>query len=114
VQWGLNKHPELPDVPLILDVAKSDADRDALKLVIARLEYGRPFFMPPNVPAERVAAVRRAFDATMKDSAYLADCEKLKIDVDPLSGEEVAALIEQVTKTPAETVTRVRSALEHR
>jgi tripartite-type tricarboxylate transporter receptor subunit TctC len=114
VQWGLNKHPELPDVALILDAAKTDADRAALKLVIARLEYGRPFFMPPNVPAERVAAVRRAFDATMKDPAYLADCDKLKIDVDPLTGEEVAALVEQVSKTAPETVTRVRSALEHR
>src|SRR5215510_269592 len=113
-QWALKKHPELPDVPLILDVAKSDADRAALKLVIARLEYGRPFFMPPNVPPERVAAVRRAFDATMKDPAYLAEAEKLKIDVDPLSGEEVAALVEQVTRTPGETVTRVRTALEHR
>jgi tripartite-type tricarboxylate transporter receptor subunit TctC len=114
VQWGLNKHRELPDVPLIFDAAKSDADRDALKLVIARLEYGRPFFMPPNVPAERVAAVRRAFDSTMKDPAYLEETGKLQIDVDPLTGEEVAALVEQVSRTPPETVARVRNALEHR
>ena len=113
-QWALKKHPELPDVPLILDVAKTDADREALKLVVARLEYGRPFFMPPNVPPERVAAVRRAFDATMKDPAYLADADKLKIDVDPLNGEEVAAVVDQVTRTPGETVARVRTALEHR
>jgi len=113
-QWALKKHPELPDVPLILDVAQSEADRAALKLVIARLEYGRPFFMPPNVPPERVAAVRRAFDATMKDPAYLAEADKLKIDIDPLRGEDVAALVEQVTRTPADTVARVRTALEHR
>jgi tripartite-type tricarboxylate transporter receptor subunit TctC len=114
VQWGLKPHPELPGVPLILDSAKTDADRAALRLVIARLEYGRPFFMPPQVSAERVAAVRRAFDAAVRDPAYVAEAEKLKIDVDPLSGEEVAALIEQVSRTPAETVTRVRTALEHR
>jgi tripartite-type tricarboxylate transporter receptor subunit TctC len=113
-QWGLRKHPELMDAPLILDMAKNEADAAALKLVIARLEYGRPFFMPPNVPPERVAAVRRAFDAAVKDSAYLAEAEKLKIDVDPLSGSEVAALVEQVSRTPAETATRVRAALEHR
>src|SRR5215470_1514775 len=113
-QWALKKHPELPDVPLILDVAKTDADRAALKLVIARLEYGRPFFMPPNVPPERLAAVRRAFDATMKDAAYLAESEKLKIDVDPLTGEEVAALVEQASRTAPETIARVRAALEHR
>ena len=113
-QWALKKHPELPDVPLMLDVAKTEADRAALKLVIARLEYGRPFFMPPNVPPERVAAVRRAFDATMNDPAYLAEADKLKIDVDPLRGEDVGALVEQLTRTPAETVARVRAALEHR
>ncbi|MFL6932330.1 MAG: Bug family tripartite tricarboxylate transporter substrate binding protein [Xanthobacteraceae bacterium] len=113
-QWALKGHPELTGVPLILDSAKTDADRAALRLVIARLEYGRPFFMPPQVPPERVAAVRRAFDAAVKDPAYLAEAEKLKIDVDPLSGEEVANLVEQVSRTPAETVTRVRTALEHR
>jgi len=113
-QWALKGHPELTGVPLILDSAKTDADRAALRLVIARLEYGRPFFMPPQVPPERVAAVRRAFDAAVKDPAYLAEAEKLKIDVDPLSGEAVANLVEQVSRTPAETVTRVRTALEHR
>jgi tripartite-type tricarboxylate transporter receptor subunit TctC len=113
-QWALKAHPELAGVPLILDSAKTDADRAALRLVIARLEYGRPFFMPPQVPPERVAAVRRAFDAAVQDPAYLAEAEKLKIDVDPLRGEEVANLVEQVSRTPAETVTRVRTALEHR
>jgi len=113
-QWALKKHPELADVPLILDVAKSDADRAALQMVMARLEYGRPFFMPPNVPAERVAVVRRAFTATMADPAYLAEAEKLKIDVEPLSGDEVARLVEQVSRTPADVVARVRTSLEHR
>jgi tripartite-type tricarboxylate transporter receptor subunit TctC len=113
-QWALKAHPELSGVPLILDSAKTDADRAALRLVIARLEYGRPFFMPPQGPPERVAAVRRAFAAAVKDPAYLAEAEKLKIDVEALSGEEVANLVEQVSRTPAETVTRVRTALEHR
>jgi len=113
-QWALKKHRELSDVPLIFDVARTEADRAALALVIARLEYGRPFFMPPNVPPERVTAVRRAFDATMKDPAYLAEAEKLKIDVEPLSGEEVAGLVEQVSRTHPDTLARVRAALEHR
>src|SRR5215467_12115364 len=88
------------------DVCSSDL---ALQLGIARLEYGRPFFMPPNVPADRVEAVRRAFDATMKDPAYRAEADKLKIDVDPLSGGEVASLVEQVSRTPADVVARVRT-----
>jgi tripartite-type tricarboxylate transporter receptor subunit TctC len=112
VQWALRKHPELQDVPIILDWAKTDAERQALQLALARLEFGRPFFMPPNVPAERVTAIRRAFDATMKDKEFLAEADKLKIEVDPLSGEQVAELILQIYRTPADTVARVRAAME--
>ncbi len=110
-QWALNKHPELSEVPMIPDLAKTDADRQALLLAMARLEFGRPFFLPPNVPPERVEALRRAFDATMRDPAYLAEAEKLKIDIEPLTGEQVASLIAQVFATPAETVARVRDAM---
>src|SRR5262252_215107 len=107
-------YPVLANVPLFLDRAQSDAERAALRLMLARLEYGRPFFLPPNVPAPRLEALRRAFDATMKDPAYLAEADKLKIDVEPLSGEQVAALFELVARTPAETVARVRAAMETR
>jgi tripartite-type tricarboxylate transporter receptor subunit TctC len=113
-QWTLTKNPELADVPMFLDQAKTDAERAALKLMLARLEYGRPFFLPPNVPPARVDALRRAFDATMKDPAYLAEADKLKIEVEPLTGEQVATLVEQVSRTPAETVARVRAAMEHK
>ena len=111
-QWALQKNPEIGDVPLILDLAKSDADRQALLLAIARLEYGRPFFLPPGVPDERVNALRRAFDATMKDPAFLEEAKKTKIDIDPLSGEEVQKLVGQVSQTPADIVARVRTAME--
>jgi tripartite-type tricarboxylate transporter receptor subunit TctC len=114
VQWGLKKNPELPDVPLVLDLAKTPSDRQALELALARLEFGRPFFLPPNVPPERVEALRRAFDATMKDPAFLADAHKSKIEVDALTGEQVAALVEQVSRTPADTVARVRAAMENK
>jgi tripartite-type tricarboxylate transporter receptor subunit TctC len=113
-QWALRKNAELDDVPLFLDRAQNETERAALRLMLARLEYGRPFFLPPNVPAARVEALRRAFDATMKDPAYLAETDKLKIEVDPLSGEEVAALVEQVSRTPADTVARVRTAMENK
>jgi tripartite-type tricarboxylate transporter receptor subunit TctC len=110
-QWALRKHPELPDVPLILDQAKTEEQKQSLDLALARLEFGRPFFMPPNVPNERVNAMRRAFDAAMKDRELLDEADKLKIEIDPLSGEQVAALIEQIYQTPAETVARVRDAM---
>jgi tripartite-type tricarboxylate transporter receptor subunit TctC len=113
-QWALRRNPELPDIPNVLDAANTEAERDALRLVLARLDIGRPFFLPPNIPADRVAALRAAFDATMKDPDYLAEADKLKIDVDPLTGAALAALVVQVSQTPAETVARVRAALEHR
>ncbi len=113
-QWALNKHPDLADVPLALDLAKTEADRQAMLLALARLEYGRPFFLPPNVPADRLQALRRAFDATMKDPAYLAEADRLKIDIEPLTGEQVTELIERVSRTPGDTVARVRAAMESR
>jgi tripartite-type tricarboxylate transporter receptor subunit TctC len=113
-QWALRSNPELAGVPNVLDVASTDQERDALRLVLARLDIGRPFFLPPNVPPDLVAALRAAFDATMKDPAYLAEAEKLKIDVDPLTGQELADLVVQVSKTPADTAARVRAALEHK
>jgi tripartite-type tricarboxylate transporter receptor subunit TctC len=113
-QWALRPNAELPDIPNVLDAAKTDAERDALRLVLVRLDVGRPFFLPPDVPPERVAALRAAFDATMKDPEYRAEADKLKIDVDPLTGAELAALVAQVAQTPAETVARVRAALERK
>jgi tripartite-type tricarboxylate transporter receptor subunit TctC len=111
-QWALKKHPDLANVPFIMDFAKTDGDRQALQLALARLEYGRPFFLPPNVPKDRVEVLRRAFDATMKDPAYRAEADKLKIDVDALTGEQVAELVAQVSKTSPEIAGRVRAAME--
>jgi tripartite-type tricarboxylate transporter receptor subunit TctC len=113
-QWALRPNPELPGVPNVFDAASTEGERAALRLVLARLDIGRPFFLPPNVPPDRVAALREAFDATMTDPAYRAEAEKLKIDVDPLTGAELAALVAQVARTPADTVGRVRAALEHK
>jgi tripartite-type tricarboxylate transporter receptor subunit TctC len=104
--------PELKEVPSVFSLAKTEDDRQALRLLVSRLEYGRPFFLPPDVPPARVEALRRAFDETMKDPAYLAEAEKLKIDVDPLSGEKVAQLISLVLATPPAIAERVAAALE--
>jgi tripartite-type tricarboxylate transporter receptor subunit TctC len=113
-QWGFKPHRELPDVPLIFELAKTESDRQALTLEVARVENGRPFFLPPNVPPGRVEALRRAFDATLKDPGFLEDEAKAKLDVDPMTGEQVAALMDQLYRTPADTVARVRNAMENK
>ena len=110
-QFGATRHRLLPDVPLMLDLAKSDADRQALMLLFGRTEYGRPYFLPPDVPAERVQALRRAFDATMKDEGFIADATKIGFEVDPLSGEQVQASVAALAHTPPDVVARVRAAL---
>jgi tripartite-type tricarboxylate transporter receptor subunit TctC len=111
-QWALRKHPDLPNVPMVLELAKSEADRAALELLIARLEYGRPYFVPPGVPSDRVQALRRAFDAMMKDPEFLADAKKFSLEIDPLTGEQVQEVIARVIKTPAPVAERVRKAIE--
>ena len=111
-QYGYARNPELADVPAVLELARSDADRLAMKLMFARTEYARPFFLPPGVPVERVQALRHAFDATMKDPAFNAEAAKLQLEVSPMTGDEVQTMIEEVTRTPPEIVQRVRAALD--
>jgi tripartite-type tricarboxylate transporter receptor subunit TctC len=111
-QYGFKRHPELPNVPSMFEFAKSDADRQAMTMLFARTEYGRPYFLPPDVPPERVNALRRAFDATMRDPAFVAEAGKLQFEVDPLTGEQVQTLVAQLANTPREVVARVRAALE--
>src|SRR6266508_2317436 len=111
-QYGFKRYAELPDVPTMLELAKSEPDRQAMTMLFARTEYGRPYFLPPDVPPERVDALRRAFDATMKDPAFIAEAAKLQFEVDPLTGEQVQALVAQLANTPREIIARVRAALE--
>ncbi len=111
-QYGLHRDPELADAPTMLELAKTDADRQALTMMFARTEYGRPYFAPPDVPPARVEALRRAFDATMKDPDFIADAAQLQLDLSPATGEEVQALVAKLAGTPADIVARVRAALD--
>lgn len=111
LQFGLSKHPELLDVPLVTDLARNEEQRQAMKLMFARSEYGRPFFMPPDVPAERVAALRQAFDKTMKDPEFLSETERLKLEVQPMSGADLQKLVAELASTPPAVVGKVRTIL---
>lgn len=96
IQMALHKAPDLPNVPLIMDFAKTDIDRKALELLFSPQISAWPLIAPPDVPKERVSTLRRAFDATMKDPAFLADAEKIQIEVDPVSGETMQEVVTRI------------------
>jgi len=105
VQLSLRRHPDLPDTPLVTDFVKTDEDRQIFKVVLARQVMAWPFAAPPGVPADRVAALRKAFDETLKDPEFLAEAEHLNLEITPVSGERIQSLIEDVYRTTGPQVT---------
>jgi tripartite-type tricarboxylate transporter receptor subunit TctC len=112
VQMGLQKLTDLPDVPSALDLLTEPESRQLLKLILIRQEAGRPFAAPPGVPPDRLDALRRAFDATMEDSAFLAEAEKAQLEVDPLRAGEVRALLARAYGAPQAIVRRAAALIE--
>lgn len=100
VQIGLTKAVDLPDVPLLIDLAKSDEDRAVLKLISAPATIGRPIFGPPGTPPERVAALRKAFDEMVKSDAFLEDAKRERLDINPVSGADLEKIVADIVATP--------------
>lgn len=110
VQMGLEKHPDLPDVPLILDYAKNDEDKKALELILASQYLGRPFLAPPGIPADRAKALQDAFAATMADKGFLADAQKGGVEVSLVTGQETADLMKKLYGSPKNVIARATEA----
>ena len=100
VQIGLQKAPDLPDVPLLIDLAKNDEDRAVLRLISAPATIGRPIFGPPGVPAERVKILRAAFDEMVKSPDFLESAKRERLDIDPVSGAELERIVADIVATP--------------
>ena len=109
-QMGLRKHPELPDVPLVTDLAKSEEEKKVLELQFTAFELGRPYFVAEGVAAERVTALRRAFDKAMADKDLIAESEKQSLEVNPTSGEEMQKTYARVYATPKALIQRLAEA----
>jgi tripartite-type tricarboxylate transporter receptor subunit TctC len=109
-QQGLRKHPDLPNVPLVTDLAQNETQRQVLALQFTAFELGRPYFVAEGVPADRVQALRRAFDETMKDKDLIADADKQGLEVNPATGEEMVAMLKKVYATPKDVVARLAEA----
>jgi len=112
VEQGLRKAPELKDKPLLPDVATSERDRAVLDFLSLVPALGRPFFMPPGTPPERVAAIRRAFAATMTDPGFMAEAAKGKLDVAPLTGDELQAIVMKSFAVSPEVLATAKKAME--
>ena len=110
VQFSIKKHPEMLDVPTVVELARSDEDRQVLGAVVNAAEIGTAFFTSPGVPKDRVETLRRAFDATMKDPDFLAEATKTQLSVGPLSGEELQKLVAEVAAIKPDILEKVRSA----
>jgi tripartite-type tricarboxylate transporter receptor subunit TctC len=111
-QMSLEKHPELPDVPAIIDHARTPDDRKVFEFLFAPQEMGRPFFAPPGVPAERVKALRDAFARTFQDPAFLAEAEKMGVEVQHVGGAAIQALLEKIYASPKEIIDRAKAVAE--
>lgn len=111
-QGAAEASPDLPGVPLIQDLARNAAERQAIEFLYAGQGIGRPFVAPPGMPPERLAMLRKAFDATMKDPEFIADVKKQKLDLDPIDGEKLSALINKVYATPKAVVDRITELMK--
>ncbi|MFN4283792.1 MAG: hypothetical protein ACK4NA_14235 [Alphaproteobacteria bacterium] len=112
IQLSGEPHEELKGVPFILDFAKSEQDRQTLNLIFASLALGRPFVMPPDVPKERVAAAREAFNKAARDPRLVADLAKLSLDVSLVTGETMDKLLAGLMKSPPDIVARAVEAMK--
>jgi tripartite-type tricarboxylate transporter receptor subunit TctC len=110
IHMSETKAEELPHVPLISDYA-NDRQKQILKLVLSRQTMGRPFAAPPGVPEDRKQALRKAFDDTLKDAAFLEEANKLKLEVNPVSGDAVDKLVAELYRTPKDIVEETRKAI---
>jgi tripartite-type tricarboxylate transporter receptor subunit TctC len=112
VQIAAMRSPDLPDVPLLSELAANDKERQALDFLSYAPAMGRPLFMPPNTPADKVAAIRKAFDETMKDEAFLAEAKNLHLDVHPTSGETLQKIAAATVAMPADVLATLQHAMQ--
>ena len=114
IQVGMRKEPALPDTPLLLDQPVPPEDKPLLEFMSRAATVGRPLATTPGVPPERVAALRKAFEETIRDPEFIADAKRVDADINPMPGDELADLIGRMISAPADVRARVKKAIEPR
>lgn len=112
LQSGLDKNPDLPDVPMALDLAKSPADRQALELLFAPTKVGRPFVAPPAIPADRVSALQSAFEQTMQDPTLRKEAKSQNMDISPVTGKYIENMVARLAALPASVIHKASEAIK--
>jgi tripartite-type tricarboxylate transporter receptor subunit TctC len=110
VQIGLKKDDDLPNVPLLTDLARNDEQRRMFEFISQPIAMQQPFVGPPGIPADRVILVRRAFDAMTRDPDFRKEVEQLDLELDPVSGEDVQKIVRSIVETPTDIVRKVQAA----
>ena len=111
LQAGVRRDKALPNVPLLTELAKTDEQRQIFKLISSSPALGQFYVAPPGVPADRLAILRHAFAATLKDPAFLADTAKIRFAIEPMSADEVAQIVHDTVTTPPDIVAKAKSAM---
>jgi tripartite-type tricarboxylate transporter receptor subunit TctC len=114
MQMSLFKHPDLPDVPLMIDLAPNDTVRSIFELISITGEIGRPLVTAPGVPADRLALLRQAFDDAMRDPDLVADASRMQIEIEPIGWQEMDALVARVLGAPKSATDLLKAALAQR
>lgn len=110
VQIGLKKDDDLPNVPLLTDLAQNNEQRKMFEFISQPIAMQQPFVGPPGIPADRLALLRRGFDAMTRDPAFRKEVEQLDLELDPVPGEEVQKVVRSIVNTPADIVQKVQAA----
>jgi tripartite-type tricarboxylate transporter receptor subunit TctC len=111
VQFGDQRATEIPDVPTAVELAPDQASREMIRLMALKFRMARPIAAPPEVPADRLKALQDAFDATMKDEAFLAEARKIGLDISPVGGAEITRLVAEIQTAPQALFDRLREVL---
>jgi tripartite-type tricarboxylate transporter receptor subunit TctC len=110
-QAGARREKLLPDVPLLTELVKDEAQRRVMQLISLAPALGQPYIAPPGVPADRLAILRKAFDATLRDQAFLADAERIRFDVSPMNGDEAGQIVHETINASADVVAKTKAAM---
>ncbi|MGE3244918.1 MAG: Bug family tripartite tricarboxylate transporter substrate binding protein [Beijerinckiaceae bacterium] len=113
-QIGSKRDPRLKDIPLITELTANPEHRKILELISSPIAVGRPYIAPPGVPKDRIAILQKAYDATLRDKAFLAEMKKLRTEIDPVPGDEVAKVVNETMAAPKDIVEKAKAAMEGR